>query len=84
MTRYTVVWNQLAEDELLRLWLDADDRQSITKAADTIDRELAQDPHTKGRYVAENLRELFVPPLRVLYSHSTLDRLVEVAGVTLI
>ena len=41
MTRYTVVWHQLAEDELLRLWLAAADRQSITKAADAIDRELA-------------------------------------------
>lgn len=76
MTPYTVVWYPLAEDELSRLWLDADDRRSITKAPDTIDRELANDPDAKGRLVADNLRERFVSPLRVLYSFSEPDRLV--------
>ncbi len=40
MTRYTVVWHDDARDELARLWLAASNRQSISDAANTIDREL--------------------------------------------
>jgi hypothetical protein len=66
------------------LWLDSGDRRSITEAANTIDRELAFDPGLKGEAVEEGLRELMVTPLRVLYSWSELDRLVEVVGVALV
>ena len=47
MTRYTVVWNPLAENELAELWIGAEDRGNLSRAADLIDRELGTDAHFK-------------------------------------
>jgi hypothetical protein len=84
MTRYTVVWHQFALDELLRLWLSSSDRQSITNAADAIDRELSRSASKKGVLVDDDIRELFVVPLRVIFTVSEPDRLVTIAAVALI
>ena len=84
MTRYTTVWHDSAKSTLARLWLAAADRQSITIAADAIDRELTRDPGVKGTMAEEDLRELIVPPLRVLFSVTEPDRLVKVTTVELI
>ena len=81
MTRYTVVWHDDAQDELIRLWLAAADRQSITNAADMIDWELARDALTKGVTASDDLRELVISPLRVLFAVSEPDRLVKVTNV---
>jgi hypothetical protein len=83
MTRYTVVWHKAAEDQLLRLWLTAADRQSIADAADNIDRELSHNASSKGIIVSDNMRELHVALLRVLFSVSEADRLVSIASVEL-
>jgi hypothetical protein len=61
MTRYTVVWHRLAEDQLLECWLAAADRQSIADAADAIDRELTHDAGSKGAIVEDNIREASHP-----------------------
>jgi hypothetical protein len=82
MTRYTVVWHQLALDELADLWVQAPDRGAITQATSAIDHELADDPATKGRRVSERSRELTVPPLHVLFRVQTDDRKVEVFSIT--
>ena len=81
MTRYTVTWVPNAQDELAQIWLDAPDRQAVTAATHRIDRELAEDAPTKGTEVSEGLRELIVPPLKVLFTASEADRLVVVAKV---
>lgn len=81
MTRYTVVWVQSVEDELVEIWLAADDRNTITSATQAIDRELGTDPESKGEDVAEGLRSLNAPPLRVIFTVSTDDRVVEVVRV---
>ena len=78
MTRFTVVWHALAQDELARIWLDAADRQSVTLAANAVDRHLATDAMAKGIQVEGGLRELTVPPLRVVFATSGEDRLVRV------
>jgi len=44
MTRYTVVWAQAAEDELVNIWLEGDDRNDVTAATQAIDRELQTEP----------------------------------------
>jgi hypothetical protein len=81
MTRYTVVWHQGAHDALARLWLDAPDRNAIRQAADAVDRDLGTDAAGKGTAVAEDLRRLIAPPLRVLFSVSEADRMVRVLDV---
>jgi hypothetical protein len=59
------------------------DRRSIAAAADAIDRELAQDAGAVGVTVGDDLRELLVPPLRVLFSVGEPNRLVKVTTVAL-
>ena len=81
MTRYTVVWHASAQDELAELWIHAQDRNALTTAAHFIDVELSQDAATKGIDVAEGLRALFSPPLRILFSVNEGDRIVEVVLV---
>ena len=78
MTRFTIVWHALAQDELARIWLDAADRQSVTLAANAVDRDLATDAMAKDIQVEGGLRELTVPPLRVVFAKGEEDRLVRV------
>jgi hypothetical protein len=81
MTRFTVTWVQSAQDSLARLYLDAPKPQAVTDAANAIDLLLATNPTDKGTHIQEGLYSLEAPPLRVLYSVSEQDRLVEVASV---
>ena len=81
MTRYTVVWVQSVEDELVELWLAASDRNEVTAATHAIDKELGSDAESKGDDLAEGLRSLNIPPLRVIFTVSKNDRLVEVVRV---
>jgi len=50
----------------------------VTEAADAIDAYLAIDADRKGTEVEGGLRELVIPPLRVLYGVSEPDRLVKI------
>ena len=81
MTRYTVVWVQSVEDELVEIWMAAEDRNAVTFATHAIDRELGAEADSKGEDLAEGLRSLNVPPLRIIFTVSTDDRLVEVVRV---
>jgi mRNA-degrading endonuclease RelE of RelBE toxin-antitoxin system len=81
VTRYAVVWHQEAQHGLARLWLDAPDRTAISQATEAVDQDLRADPAAKGALVAEDLRRLIIPPLRVLFSVSEADRMVWVLAV---
>ena len=81
MTRYTVVWHHDARDELAELWDDAEDRKAVTLAASTTDRHLATDAPRRGTHATDNLRQLTVPPLRVLFAVSEPDRMVRILAV---
>lgn len=81
MNRYTVVWVRSAEDDLAELWIAVSERSTVTAAALEIDRQLSSDPASKGEPLKEGLRALNVPPLRVIYSVSDDDVIVEVAVV---
>jgi len=52
MTRYTVVWHALAEDELANIWLQTSDRNAVLQASNNIDQQLANNPETKGSQVS--------------------------------
>ncbi len=84
MTRFTVVWTQRASDQLAQLWLDSNKRDEVTVAADAIDKQLRDDPDHKGSVASEKVRELFEPPLRVLFSIREPDRIVEVIRIALL
>ena len=79
--RFTVSWDEAAEQSLAELFLDAGDRFEIRAAADWIDENLQTQPDRIGHYVHEGLLGLQRSPLKVLYSLSLEDRLVEVLGV---
>jgi hypothetical protein len=74
MIRYTVVWHQLAENELADIWNQAVDRAEVTLAANSIDAQLAVDAHEKGSVVSARSRELTIHPLQVLFRVRRDDR----------
>ena len=78
MTRFTVVRVQSALDDLAEFWLEASDRNSVSRAADAIDRELAEDAPGKGNELSEGLRSLLAPPLKVIFTVREADRIAEV------
>jgi len=82
MTRFTVVWHDLAQDDLADIWLKSVDREAVTDATDAIDRQLTHDPQMQGTKVSERSRQLTVTPLQVLFRVSPSDRLVQIFSVT--
>jgi hypothetical protein len=78
MTRYTVVWDSAAQDELAEIWISPSNRAAVTVAAHFIDSELSHDASSRGAFVAEGLRALLAPPLRLLFTVNEGDRMVEV------
>jgi hypothetical protein len=81
MIRYTVVWHDDAQDQLADRWINAPDRQAVTAATNSIDKHLEWDAPLKGAAVEGDLRELIVPPLRVLVAVSEPDRLAKIVHV---
>lgn len=82
MIRYTVVWHDDALNQLAQLWVNAQNRESVTLAVSAADQHLANDAASKGIAVEGGLRQVVVPPLRLLFSVSDSDRMVKVLDVT--
>jgi hypothetical protein len=78
MTRYTVTTTSRADDELVRLWMNATDRSAVAKAADEIERLLRDDPATKSDETGHGVRQIIVTPLVAEFSVSDADRIVTV------
>ena len=78
---YTVVWRPSAERKLAEIWTSADDRQTVTGAADAIDSLLRARPLEVGESRVLNIRILTVLPLSVYYDVHEDDRLVAVWAV---
>ena len=78
--RFTVTWQQQAMDVLAELWLDSADADAVRQAVDWLDRELQENPHTKGFLLWEDYL-LGQGPIVVAYSVSLDDRLVDVWDV---
>lgn len=81
---YTVVWIPEAEQELLNLWLEEENRQAVTEAVDFLDAELANDPLNIGESrPTEFLRIAHALPIGIKYEVKTDDQLVRVLAVWL-
>ena len=78
---YTVVWKPAAERALADIWMDADDRQAVTEAADAIDSLLRAGPSDVGESRVVNIRILTVLPLSVYYDVYEDDRVAAVWAV---
>jgi hypothetical protein len=79
--KFTVVWTSPSQNDLADLWISAEDRAAITKAADMIDRLLRQAPFANSESRTSNSRIMIVPPLAVAYDVSEKDCLVTVWAV---
>jgi hypothetical protein len=73
-----------ALDDLTVLWMNSNDRDSIRRAADAVDRMLTENPSAKGSPVLEGLRQLISDPLAVQFSVEEADRKVTVWSVRLV
>lgn len=65
--KYTVHYSPSAENELADIYLNAIDRQAVTKAAHQIDQMLAVDAHDKGRD-CDGDRILRIGPVLVFFA----------------
>lgn len=79
--RYTVTWMPSARDiDLTTIWLNAQDRQAVTKASHEIDRKLRFDPESQGQdFYGDRILEVW--PLIVVFAVYPDDRLVEILQV---
>jgi hypothetical protein len=78
---YTVTWVPAAEQELANIWLNATDRNAVTRAAHAIERRLRRDPLYTGESRTQGTRVAFLPPLACLFRVVEDDLLVEVIHV---
>ncbi len=81
--KFTVSWKPSAQNDLARMWVAADpeDRQEITLAANTIDKQLMVNPQSLGESRSQDRRILFMPPLVVIFEVLEQDRTVWVLTV---
>jgi hypothetical protein len=47
--KYTVVWMEVAQNDLAAIWMAAADRPAVTQAAHRIEQSLKFDAETKGQ-----------------------------------
>lgn len=78
---FTVVGSREVEKQLAEIWLAASDRESVTSAANAIERLLRHDPTGHAVHLSEGLWSLSVHPLLVIFEVREADRIVEVASV---
>ncbi|MBC8290472.1 MAG: hypothetical protein H8E37_09160 [Planctomycetes bacterium] len=78
---FTVLWSDAAERELTSIWLASDDRASLTRAANELDRRLQNDPQNEGESRDAGRRIVLVPPLAVTVEVQPNDRIVRVIHV---
>jgi mRNA-degrading endonuclease RelE of RelBE toxin-antitoxin system len=81
--RYTVLWLPRAEQELAALWLDANQREAITRAAHELDQRPANDAQDEGESREADLRIAFAAPLGIEFQVEEEDRVVRVIQVWL-
>lgn len=79
--KYTVIWAPEALDELTQLWIDSSDRQSVTDAANSVDRLLQRDPVLRGETHTRSTRIVIIGPLVVIYRVYDDDRMVKLLSI---
>jgi plasmid stabilization system protein ParE len=63
---YTVIWLPAAENDLARIWMQAPDREAVTRAAHLLDQLLRESPEAQAHPEGDHYR-LAVGPLVVLF-----------------
>jgi hypothetical protein len=79
MSPWTVELTPEGEDTLADIWLEADDRQTVTEAETAIYGLLQSDPVGRGVPVAEGLFKIARAPLVAFYSIDHAERIVRVS-----
>lgn len=79
--RYNVHWTPDAEHDLARLWLEADDRDEISRVTNQIDAALREDAHLQGESREDISRILFYLPFAVEFAVLQPTRTVFVTGL---
>jgi hypothetical protein len=79
--KYTVLWQAKAEQSLANIWLHADERDAVTRAAAGIDSDLEVHPFDVGESRSANERIIFSGPLGLAYSIWPDDLMVRVLRV---
>ena len=80
--KFTDTWTPQAEQDLVRFWLAARDRQAIDEAAEVIEKQLTTNLLSAGESRVGPIRLLIVEPLAVVFLVRPDDRLVKVIQVT--
>ncbi len=78
---WRVNWLPDAENELADTWLNAPDRDAVTRAAYALDKVLETNPEEAGESRPSSRRILFALPLGIIYRVRADDALVEVIHV---
>jgi hypothetical protein len=78
--KYTVSCTSEADSQLATIWMNADDREAVLQAAQTLDGELERTPLGSGESREPGFRIAFSPPLGVRYRVSEADRLVVIVS----
>jgi hypothetical protein len=79
--KYQVLWTPTAEQDLAEVRLRANDRASVTSAAESVDRLLEDDAPTRGESRFDDLRVMFALPLGVSFEADEQDRVAYVLAV---
>jgi hypothetical protein len=81
---YYVRWTGHTHDRVERIWMAADDKRAITKAADAIDLLLADDPFRFDAITIDDEQTFIVEPLAVDYRVDEKTRTVYILSVWMI
>ena len=79
--RYTVTWDDEAEDELAAIWNNAADKDAVTAASNTIEYKLKYAPADQGESRDGVTRIYVEKPLVVVYEIREADRIVNVVSI---
>ncbi len=77
---FTVDWTADADDALMGIWLQATDRNAVSRAQFRIDTILAANPR-RGRLLSEGLYVFHVDPLTAYYEIDDASAVVTVTAV---
>jgi plasmid stabilization system protein ParE len=78
---FAVRWKKVARENLAEIWLQAADRNAVTRATHRIDQLLRSNPEQKGESRDGGRRVLLEPPLGVVFRVRTQGQIVEVLRV---
>jgi hypothetical protein len=67
MMRCTVVWDPEAENALAETWIvgDSNLRSALAAIADWLDKNLSEDPDSKGQFLPERSARIIAVPVSV-------------------